>query len=420
MRRTLGLAAVGALAASSLGLAGPAAAVAPHSAALAATTVTNFAFEATAFGTKVRGGDIPAASGRTAYSHLGCTRRAGLDKSNHVAAVNLDSLASATTVRSRTWTTSGGGVVATNSRSSIAKLRIGDADRRLTLEGIVATTRSYHDSTGYGSTTSTSVADAHLTILGVTTPVALPTRGNPVTVPGVAVLSVGARHKASGSSFAGARAVSLKITVIPTDTKIAAGYASSRIDGDITGGIFHGYANGSQVRLLGNTVTSGRTSLQPMPCAGTRGAVQRTSTASVNALGVAALTGLESSVTGEQNAQSASGYTQAKVAKALLFGHKIRVNGVVARANVTLRADGTNVRSAKGTKLGGVFFRGDEVSLGADGVRKLGHLAVLRGGVVDKTPNGIDVVGLRIKLLAGDRSGSVIDLAHAKLAITRS
>jgi len=167
-------------------------------------------------------------------------------------------------------------------------------------------------------------------------------------------------------------------------------------------------------------VTSGRTSLQPMPCAGTRGAVQRTSTASVNALGVAALTGLESSVSGEQNGQSASGYTQAKVAKALLFGHKIRVNGVVARANVTLRADGTNVRSAKGTKLGGVFFRGDEVSLGADGVRKLGNLAVLRAGVVDKTPNGIDVVGLRIKLLAGDRSGSVIDLAHAKLAITRS
>jgi hypothetical protein len=53
-------------------------------------------------------------------------------------------------------------------------------------------------------------------------------------------------------------------------------------------------------------------------------------------------------------------------------------------------------------------------------VRKLGNLAVLRAGVVDKTPNGIDVVGLRIKLLAGDRSGSVIDLAHAKLAITRS
>jgi hypothetical protein len=409
MRRLLGITAAGALAASGLALSGPAQAIAPRSIALAAAP-TDYSLTATGYGTKVSGGNLSVNSGRTAYSHIGCTRSAGLNRANHVAGVRLERLADAEAVRSRSWTTSGGGVVAANSSSSIARVTVGN----VRINTIKASTRSWHDSAGFHARATTSVAG----VVAAGVDLGVPTAGNPIVVPGVVRVALGGKQQRDDAVSASAKAISLRITVLATDTKIIAGYASSRIDGNVTGGIFSGHANGSQVRILGRTATSGKTSLQPIPCAGTRGEVRSNTTASVNALG-ATVRGLESSVYGVQQGSVARGYTRAKVVKATLF-QRIRVSGVVARANVTLQADGTHVRTANGTKVGGVFLDGQRLRIGADNLVKIANLALVRVKVVDKSRNGIDVVAVRIKLLAGPNAGSVIDLAHAKLSIGRS
>src|SRR5918998_1426490 len=53
---------------------------------------TRFALGASGFGPRIVGGDIPAASGSTAWRALGCTKAAGLDKSKYEAEVNIPGL----------------------------------------------------------------------------------------------------------------------------------------------------------------------------------------------------------------------------------------------------------------------------------------------------------------------------------------
>jgi hypothetical protein len=350
-------------------------------------------------------------SGRTAYSVLACTKLAGLDHRNHVTGARLDRLGDVSAVRSHTWTTRANGVVTTHSTNSIARVTIG----RATVKGVTATTRAWHDGSGFHASARTSVAS-------ITGPggqsLPLPTPGNSTVIPGIARISVGSNATGRDRAYAAAQAIALRITVIPTGTKVIAGYAGSRIDGDVTGGLFHGFANGSQVHVLGHTATSGRTSLLPISCPGTRGAVETTGTLThTNSLG-ASLSGLNSSVYGVQHRASADGFTRARVAKATLFNSRLKISGVVARANVTLQGDGTHVRTDQGTRLGGIFLNGNRVRVGSDGAVRVAGLALIHTDVVTRSANGIDVVGVRVKLLSGAHKGSVIDLAHATLTIT--
>ena len=48
---------------------------------------TPFSFTAGAFGTQVRGGSLPAGSDQTAYANISCQSGAGINKTNHIAAV---------------------------------------------------------------------------------------------------------------------------------------------------------------------------------------------------------------------------------------------------------------------------------------------------------------------------------------------
>src|SRR4051812_25337998 len=54
--------------------------------------VTPYAFRAVSFGTRVRGGQLPASSGTTSYQGIACTNRLGTAKENQIATVELPNL----------------------------------------------------------------------------------------------------------------------------------------------------------------------------------------------------------------------------------------------------------------------------------------------------------------------------------------
>ncbi|MBA2560214.1 MAG: hypothetical protein H0V07_10075, partial [Propionibacteriales bacterium] len=91
LRKTIPIVATLALAAGGTLMAGAPAQAGPTAGALAAKApaTTNYGFAGQAYGTKVRGGSLPANSGRTAVAVLGCTRRTGVSDANSLARVGL-------------------------------------------------------------------------------------------------------------------------------------------------------------------------------------------------------------------------------------------------------------------------------------------------------------------------------------------
>jgi hypothetical protein len=432
MRRFVGIAAVGALAVTGLGLSSPAqSAVAPKAASAATRTLTNFGLAATGYGTKVLGRDLGVNSGPTAYNVLACTRLAGLDRTNNVTNVNigtgtLPNLAHAHAVDTHTWTTSHRGTVSSWSQTKIVNLGIGGtltplgSTGVLRIDAVTATTRAWHNSTGFHSSARTSIAGIKFIVAGrVIQTFPAPTAGHPVTVPGIAKLSVGFQRTAHSRLFGMAKALSLALYLIPTGTQVNVGYAYSRIDGNVTGGIFKGFGNASQVDVANGTLTSGRTGLQPMPCAGTGGRTLTNPTASVTLGGVIKLYGAEGAANGVERAGSAHGYTRGSIARAMLDNGNLAIKGIVGKANVRLLAGGRTIRNARGTTIASIMFNGRSRRIPTAGhpLRLLG-IATIYAPQVNKTRSGIDVTAVRIDILNGSAANSVVSLGHAKLRIT--
>ena len=70
-------------------LIGAASVEASESASALATTPTRYACQASGYGSRVVGGDVLAGSDRSAFQVIGCTNKAGLDKTNAELEVDL-------------------------------------------------------------------------------------------------------------------------------------------------------------------------------------------------------------------------------------------------------------------------------------------------------------------------------------------
>ena len=241
----------------------------------------------------------------------------------------------------------------------------------------------------------------------------------------MASIAVGINKESQGARYGQAKAVSLKINVELTDTKLTAGFASSRIDGDVTGGVFGGHANGSQVKALNDTVTSGRTSLLPMPCPGTRGKIKSTDTAQVRLADFATLDQVRSTVWGvqENNDGAAEGFARSKIERAkfdAIGPRTLVINGIVANAHVVRRDNGTITRDARGT-IASITVNGNPRPIpGAGEVLTIQGVARINGPAIDKVKHGIDVVAVTVKLLGGPAEGTIVKLGHGLLRIRPS
>lgn len=393
-------------------------AVTPAGAAPAAEVViTDFGFDAASYGSKTTG-NPNADSDATALSHLPCTRKVPRDDRNFVAQVGDGDGVSVKGVSTHNFTRRNNGTVSANSVVNIDRGRLAGGDVRFTnLRGRV---KAFNDADGYHVKTVSDLGT--LTVLGA--PVDVPVGGQQikVPVPGQGTLIVNRRVEHVRNVGANGAVNVLRFVSSTDNTVEKVGRAFARIDGQIEGGLFGGAAWGSDARV-GDAAALGRAALQPIPCPGTRGKVKETSTGEAR-LDFGFIGARRSFAYGVQRDNSATGYTRSVVASARFGGGALKFRNIRAKANVTRQADGDVVRTAEGSGIGRIVVNGQEIQTPRAGVpRKVAGLGTFTVKKVNKTPTGIEVTGVVVRLFNGtpmDKSDdTVVNLANATLRIKK-
>jgi hypothetical protein len=424
MRRLHALAAV---AVTSFALIGTSAVVAPPAGAGFDRSVfakdktdrTPFAFKSATYGSRVRGGSIPASSGTTSYQAIGCTNAAGVDKTNVVSSLEIPGLGVAKDVDTHNWTERKNGVYSSYSTHDITKLVLAEDDfGELAIKGLSSYSRAYHDAGGFHAQTSTQVKSITYTPTGGQ-PQALevPTPGNPVVVPGELSIAVGSEKRKVTASMAKARADVLDVRLIESGTQVRVAHTGAKLARGVKRGLFAGRSAATQVTALDDLFKSGPQPQLLMPCQGTMGKEKGKDVASVDLSPLAVVGAASTRQLGRQRAGKAEGYELARVASVDLGGGQLVITGIQGKANVTRTRDGLTA-DTKGTKFLSATVNGTEYSFpDLDGVSIPG-LVEIETGVETKYNSGIEVVAVRLTMLDG--SGAVIDLGHAKLLIAGS
>ena len=388
-----------------------------QSGAADAGTLTDFGFDAASYGSKTTGNPA-AASGATALSHVPCTRYVPRSQANFVAEVGDGDGVALHGVTTRNHTAQTDGTTVAVSRVHIAAGTL--AGGQVEFTDLTGRVRSFHDTAGFHVQTVSQLGA--LTVGGV--PIEPPGDGTEMEVPvpgvGTLVIHAAVRHE---TAFGSTGAVNVLRLDGSDGTTERVGRAYSRIDGQIEGGLFAGAAWGSDGRVDG-TAALGKAALRPMPCPGTRGKVLRNSTGEATSdFGYVGLR--RSSVSGVQGTDgSASGYARSSVSAAGFGDGQLRFRNITAVAHVTRFANGTVVRSARGTGVGRIIVGGELIPTPAPGepqpVPGLGWFTVRS---VHLSPNGIDVTAVVVRLHNGTPADTtddtVVNLGRAQLAIRR-
>ena len=392
------------------------AATSSAAAAKAKPVKTEFGLSAVAIGTRVIGGSVPLRSDQTGAQTLSCTNAAGLDKRNYVAAVDVPGLGTVRGVSSRTWTTKKGGTVSSWAEHSTARVRIDESPLgTLDINGISSLARAWHDKKGFHGTTRTKIASVTFTPpVGPALNLTVPTPGRPLTVPGLARISVGVGKNIIRKSGAEARTSVVDIRVIPTETKALVGQTKAFIDSGIKSGVFSGFAAGLRGTAVSDVIGLGATPLVHMPCRGTRGKVRVERVAGVDIPGALTVSGLQTGVFGTQNKSRAIGQELARIAEVNL-ADRLVINGITALGRVTRTKKGKYSRSSAGTGVAELVIDGEPRQLLPNQTIEIPGLVKIENSLVSNTRRGMKVVGVRLTLLNG--TGAVIELGVVQLAI---
>jgi hypothetical protein len=380
---------------------------------------TPFAYKSATYGSRVRGGDIPASSGTTSYQAIGCTNAVGVDKTNVVASVEIPGLGTAKDVSTRNWTERSNGVHSSYATHDIAKIVLSESSfGELAIKGLSSFSRAYHDTTGFHATTRTEVASLTYTPTnGSPQVLAIPTPGSPVIVPGVVEIRVGSEKTRVDSNGAKARADVLDVTLLPTDTRVRVAHTGAKLNRGVKRGLFAGFSAATQVRALNDLVRSGPQPHTRMPCQGTMGKEKGKDLASVDLSPLLQVGAASTRQMGQQRPGKANGYEVARVASVDLGDGALVITGIQGRANVVRTRDGVTF-DTDGTRFLSATANGTEYSFpDLDGLTIPG-LVTIETGVTQKYKSGIEVVAVRLTLLDG--SGAVVELGHAKLLIAGS
>jgi hypothetical protein len=420
MRRLIASSTILAVAAAGTIALGQAGSAAP-SGTTAKPESTHFALKTSGYGTRLKGGQIPAGSDTTAYRVIGCTNKAGLDRENHQAEETLPGVGTASQVKTRVWTTTNKNqeVVSSWSRNTIKRVTMEDNPLgTVEINGIRSVSRAYHDDSGFHAETTTDIGSITLTPAGGEPQVQeLPAPGEPLEIPGVATITVGKSIKKTSASGASASADVLDIVATMSGSRARIAHTQAEISGGIKSGVFGGFASGTRAKGLEDNVSSGYTPLLVMPCQGTRGEVRTKAIASSDLGGQVVVSGISTKEMAKQNGSGAEGYEQARIAGLDLGGGQLVIEGIIGRANV--ERVGNHVKSnSKGTSIGTITANGEPQAFPDTDVLEIPGVARLERNIVKKFKSGIYVTGLRITLLDG--SGGVINLAEARLRIRPS
>lgn len=410
------------VAATGLLLTGPAGATAPG--ALASTTSTHFALGASGYSTRITGGQLPAGSDQTAFAVLGCTNKAGLDKTNHEAELDLSPAVDVKGATTRVWTTAAHGAVSSWAENDIAKATLGDPVNgpSLTIRGITSLSRAYHNAKGFHATTVTSIVGIRMDLdgsNGAMAPIdqAVPTPNSPLTIPGLATVSIGTSTREHTRNGALAKADAVRVKLLPLGAVVTLAHSRANIAA-ATGGIFSGSSYGSKIQAADGHVTSKMTPFTVMPCLGTDGVIFRKDVARINPSNLV-IRGLTASEQSDQAQGTAYAWERGRVARLNLGHGKLVVKGVVGKARVNYSVTKGITKNIKGSNVLAVFSNGKNQGAFPDnGVIEIPGVAKLEQNVVHRTQRSISVIALRITLL--DKTGAVINLGRAKVGFTKS
>lgn len=377
------------------------------------TSQTSFSMSNTSYGSRVQGGELPADSGRTAFSWVTCTKLAGRSRGNHLVGVNLGGEGTASGVRTRSWTTetdtADGNVVASNSKTTIVSAEIGP----LTINGISLLTRAWHDADGFHASREASIGEVLLD--GV--PQGIPTfPGQVEDIPGVGTLTflTGRRRVDEGGAFVTSKAVQIKVE--GSGSTITLGAAYSEINRENPAGVMRGVGRAADASALDGAATTGKIAQQPLPCSGTDGEWINNDTVGVD-LGDIVLGAASGGTRGNQ-LNSLNGYGQARgrIASADLGGDQVQLRGIQAMATVQV-VDGELQRSIEGTTLGSLTINGETVAIPDPGESietPVGTLTFAKR-LREDAANAVHVIAVQITLL----DNTVINLGEARVAYRR-
>ncbi|GAB3247228.1 choice-of-anchor P family protein [Nocardioides dilutus] len=380
---------------------------------------TPFAFKSATYGSRVRGGQIPASSGTTSYQAIGCTNVVGVDKTNVVASVEIPGLGTAKGVSTRNWTERSNGVHSSFATHDITKIVLSESSfGELALKGLSSFSRAYHDATGFHATTKTQIASLTFTPTdGSPQELALPTPGSPIIIPGLVEIRSGSEKTRVDGNGAKARADVLDVTLIPTDTRVRVAHTGAKLNRGVKRGLFAGFSAATQVRALNDLVQSGPQPHTRMPCQGTMGKEKGKDIASVDLSPLLQVGAASTRQMGQQRPGKANGYELARVASVDLGNGQLVITGIQGRVNVARTRDGVTF-DTDGTKFLTATANGTEYSFPElDGLTIPG-LVQIETGVTKEFKSGVEVIAVRLTLLDG--SGAVVDLGHAKLLIAGS
>lgn len=412
-----------------------------------AKSITDYGFSGRAYGTKAAVESASVESGRTVPAYLGCTRMAGVQRSNGLVSTSAGEGAglSLEGVDNDAWSYRSVKRVGTKSRSKVAKVVLGDpAGPHIAISALTTTSHAYADRRtgkfGSGSTFTSGPID-----LATGTPLdeidgginellgEIASAGaEGYEVPGLGVLRFGGKRNFVRTGMANAAATALVVKLYGADTVegggddifVKVGKSRSTILRNLVAGVMRGKAVPVNPRtLVDDLVTVGRVVDNPLPCQGTGGNIRKESAAALDLgnAGALAADGLAGRVWGVQRRdRSAKAWTEGTVASLNLGGGEVVVKGIRGRATVATSPRGAIVqRSIKGSQIGSLTIGGEEHALPkpGDAPIEIEGLAKLEFFKTARTKRGLQVAALRVTLLDG--TGAVIDLGQARTFIAR-
>ncbi|MEJ7833154.1 MAG: choice-of-anchor P family protein [Nocardioides sp.] len=379
---------------------------------------TGFALYSSGFGSRVRGGEVPAGSDNTAFTVIGCTQKAGVMRRNFEAEVTIPGLGVAEGVTTKLWTEEKNGVVSSYSTQRIAKISIPSSDGSLEIRALATLSRAFHDSQGFHTESTSEVAAIVLRPpSGPEQTFAIPTPNEPLLIPDLARIALGDVIEKVTPGGAAVTTAALDIQVFPTDTRATLARSKARINDGIKSGLFKGFVAGTRARGLDDNVQSGSTPLLVMPCQGTRGKIKKEAIARVNLGDQIVVRGLDTQQSSEQTEARATGFERARIAEVNLGDGELVIKGITAQVNVTRLRNGTLQRDAKGTEIARIVFGGETREFPRSGVIEIPGLVRIEDQITTQVKDGIKVVALRITILDG--TGAEIDLGTAELRIRK-
>ena len=377
-----------------------------------------YALKAAGYGTRASGGQVPAGSKDTAFMAIGCGTKVGMERENHEAEATLPGGAgTASGIRTDLWTARQDGGVHSYSRNRIANIVLAQSGfGELRISAVTSLSHAWHDTQGFHAETTVNVGELEFVPpTGDPQQLELPTPGQPVEIPGLARITVGQSKKSVTDSGATAEANALRVTFLPSATRLTVGHSAAQALDGIKHGTFHGYSSATRSRAADDSVTSGRTPLSLMPCQGTDGDLRTKAIADVNLGDQIIVQGLRSQQKATQFPAKSVAMERGTVASIDIGGGQLVADGIIGQANVTRTADGKVTSNIDGTSLGTITANGEPQSFPDSDVIEIPGVAKLERNIVEKTQYGISVVSLRITLFDG--TGAVIDLGVAQARI---